>query len=92
MKKAPSQIARALRALKNAHRLGLLRGVFVLPGPHACKAAIEQFSAVYPGDKLPDLPLAKCDRERCECRYHPIGTDKLRVLDLNGEPPSKSRH
>ena len=92
MKKAPSQIARALRALKNAHRLGLLRGVFVLPGRNACDAAIEQFSAVYPGDDLPDLPLAQCTCENCDCRYHPIGSDQLGVLNLTGEPPSKSRH
>ena len=92
MKKAPSQMARALRAFKNAHRLGLLRGVFVLPGSNACDAAIEQFSAVYSVDNLPELPLAQCTCEHCDCKYHLIGSDKLRNLDLTGESPSKSRH
>lgn len=49
MHKDSSQIARMLSALKDAQRLGLLRGVFILPGRDACAAAVEQFSAIYTG-------------------------------------------
>ena len=92
MRKAPSQIARSLRALKNAQRLGLLRGVRVLPGRNACEAAVAQFGVEYSGNTVPHLPLAQCTRDHCECRYVPIGSDQLRALDATGKSPSKSHH
>jgi hypothetical protein len=42
MHKTPSQIARWLRALQNARKLGLLRSVRIEPGPGACEAAQSQ--------------------------------------------------
>ena len=92
MRKTPSQIARSLRALKNAHRLGLLRGVRILPGRDACEAALTQFGVEYSGNAVPHLPLAQCTRERCECKYVPIGSDQFRRLDATGKSPSKSPH
>ena len=92
MRKTPSQIARALRTLKNAQRLGLLRGVRVLPGRNACEAAIAQFGVEYSGNTVPHLPLAQCTRDRCECEYVPIGSDKLRQLNSTGKSSPKSSH
>ena len=79
MHRSPSQIARALRALRNAHRLGLLRGVRILPGRGACEAVLAQFGREYPANTVPHLPLPQCTRDRCECKYVPIGSKKLRA-------------
>jgi hypothetical protein len=81
MHKDSSQIARMLSALKDAQRLGLLRGVFILPGRDACAAAVEQFSAIYTGDTVPSLPLAQCTCDRCDCNYLPIGCGALNRTD-----------
>jgi hypothetical protein len=86
MHRSPSQIARALRALRNAHRLGLLRGVRILPGRDACEAVLAQFGNEYPGNTLPHLPLPQCTRDRCECKYVPIGSKKFRRLRATGKP------
>lgn len=80
MHKSPSQIARSLRALRNAHRLGLVHGVRILPGRDACEAVLAQFGIEYPGDTVPHLPLRRCTRDRCECKYVPIGSEKFRRL------------
>ena len=92
MRKTPSQVARSLRALKNAQRLGLLRGVRVLPGRNACDAALAQFGVNYSGNTVPHLPLAQCTRDHCECKYVAVGSDQLRALDATGKSPSKSHH
>jgi hypothetical protein len=92
MRKTPSQIARALRTLKNAQRLGLLRSVRVLPGRDACEATLAQFGVEYSGNTVPDLPLAQCTSDHCDCKYVPIGSDQLRRLDATGKSPSKSQH
>jgi hypothetical protein len=92
MHKSPLQIARALRTLKNAQRLGLLRAVRVLPGRNACEAALAQTDVEYSGNTVPHLPLAQCTRDHCECKYVPVGSDQLRTLDLTGKSPSKSGH
>jgi hypothetical protein len=92
MHKTPSQIARALRALRNAHRLGLLRGVRVLPGRDACEAVLAQFGSEYPGNALPDLPLSQCTCDHCECKYVPVGSDKFHRLDATGKSSSKPPH
>ncbi len=92
MRKTPSQIARSLRALKNAHRLGLLRGVRILPGRDACEAALAQFGVEYSGSTVPHLPLAQCTRALCECKYAPIGSDQFRRLYATGKSSSKSPH
>ena len=86
MHRSPSQIARALRALRNAHRLGLLRGVRILPGRDACEAVQAQFGSEYPGNTVPHLPLPQCTRDRCECKYVPIGSKKFRRLRATGKP------
>lgn len=80
MHKSPSQIARSLRAFRNAHRLGLLRGVRILPGRDACEAVLGQFGREYPGNTVPRLPLRRCTRNRCECKYVAIGSEKFRRL------------
>jgi hypothetical protein len=92
MHKTPSQIARSLRGLRNAHRLGLLRGVRVVLGRDACEAALAQFGAEYPGNNLPNLPLAQCSRDQCECKYVPIGSDKFHQLGAIGKSSSKPPH
>lgn len=92
MHKYPSQIARALRALKNSQKLGLLRGVRILPGRAACAAALAQFGVEYSGNSVPGLPLAECTHDRCECEYVPIGSDKLRQLNSLGKSSPKSPH
>jgi hypothetical protein len=92
MHKTPSQVARALRALKNAQRLGLLRGVSILPGRNACEAAIAQFGIDYSGNTVPHLPLAQCTRDHCECKYVPVGSAQLHALDAAGKSPSKPQH
>jgi hypothetical protein len=89
MHKKPSQIARSLRAFRNANRLGLLRSVRISPGPGACEAAQSQSGVEYVGTVVPRLPLAQCTRDHCECTYIPIGTEKLRQLDVNGKPSPK---
>ena len=81
MHKNPLQIARALRALRNSQRLGLLRGVRILPGREACASVLAQFGVEYSGNSVPYLPLGQCTHDRCECEYVPIGSDKLRQLN-----------
>ncbi len=89
MHKTPSQIARSLRALRNAQRLGLLRGVRILPGREACEAVVAQFGTEYSTKNLPSLPLALCTRDQCDCKYVPVGSDKFRRLNVIEKPPSK---
>lgn len=45
MYKTPAQIARTLRAFRNAHRLELLRSVCVSPGRRACDAGRLQYDS-----------------------------------------------
>ena len=88
----PKQIARSLRALRNADRLGLVRGVRILPGPNACEAVVKQFASEYPANAMPSLPLPQCTGDRCQCKYVPIGSEKFRRLCATEKPPSKSLH
>jgi hypothetical protein len=90
MHKTPKDIARSLRAFRNAHRLGLLRCVRILPGKHACEAALAQDKMEYLGNAVPRLPLAQCTRAYCECDYVPTGTEKLQRMDAN-RPKERSR-
>jgi hypothetical protein len=90
MHKTPKQIARSLRAFRNAHRLGLLRSVRISPGPDACEAARSLYGVEYLGIVVPRLPLAQCTRDHCECQYVPNGSEKLRRLRATGKPLSKS--
>ena len=92
MPKSPSQIARSLRALHNADRLGLVRGVRILPGPNACEAVVKQFASEYPANAMPSLPLPQCTNDRCQCKYVPIGSEKFRRLCATEKPPLKSLH
>ena len=86
MHKTPSQIARALRALRNAHRRGLLRGVRILPGRDACEAVLAQFGSEYPGNTVLHLPLPQCTRAKCECKYVPIGKKSNPCIGTTGKP------
>ena len=92
MPKSPSQIARSLRALRNADRLGLVRGVRILPGPNACEAVVKQFASEYPANAMPSLPLPQCTSDRCQCKYVPVGSEKFRRLCAAEKLPSKSLH
>jgi len=92
MPKSPSQIARSLRALHNADRLGLVRCVRILPGPNACEAVVKQFASEYPANAMPSLPLPQCTNDRCQCKYVPIGSEKFRRLCATEKPPSKLLH
>jgi hypothetical protein len=89
MHKAPAQIARSLRAFRNAYRLGLLRSVVICPGPDACEEAKSQRDVEYLGNVVPRLPLARCTCDYCECDYSPIGSDRLQRLNANRKLPSK---
>jgi hypothetical protein len=89
MHKTPKQIAHSLRAFRNAHRLGLMRSVRILPGPDACEAARSQYGIEYLGNVVPRLPLAQCPCDYCECKYVPIGSEQLRRLHVSGKPLSK---
>ena len=91
MHKRPSQIARSLRAFRQAHRFGLLRGVRILPGPIPCAGVIGQFGGEYPGNKVPRLPLRRCTRNRCECKYVAIGSEKFRRLPTTKPTPENLR-
>lgn len=86
MHKSPKDIARSLRAFRNAHRLGLLRCVRIVPGNYACEAALAQHETEYSGGAVPRLPFSQCTRVHCECKYVPIGTEKLRRMDGNEVP------
>jgi hypothetical protein len=92
MHKTPSQIARSLHALRNAQRLGLLRGVRILPGRDACEAVVAQFGIDYSDGNAPSLPLAQCTRDHCNCRYILVGSDKFRQLNVTRKPSSKLSH
>jgi hypothetical protein len=91
MHKRPSQIARSLRAFRRAHRFGLLRGVRILPGPIPCAGVIGLFGSEYPGNKVPRLPLRRCTRNRCECKYVAIGSEKFRRLPTTKPAPENLR-
>jgi hypothetical protein len=80
MPKPPAQIARALRAFRNAHRLGLLREIQIVPGTGACAAARAQRKVAYLGGHVPRLPLPRCTAKHCLCDYTTVATDKLRPL------------
>ena len=92
MHQTPKQIARSLRAFRNAHKLGLLRCVVIVPGRDPCDAVAVQEGREYRGNVLPRLPLAQCTRARCECNYAPTGTDKLRQLDARDMAARTRRH
>ena len=89
MHKTPKHVARSLRAFRNAHRLGLLRSVRILPGSDACEAARSQYGVEYLGDVVPRLPLARCTRHHCDCKYVPVGSEQLCQLDATEKPSSK---
>jgi hypothetical protein len=80
MHKAPAQIARSLRAFRNAHRLGLLRSVRISPAADACEAARSRQDIEYTGNVVPRLPLAECTRGICTCKYIPSGSSRLHRL------------
>lgn len=91
MYKTPAQIARSLRAFRNAHRMGLLRSVRISPGHNACKAALSQTHVEYMGNAVPRLPLSACTRAKCECTYVPVGGGKLmdRLRAIAGTPSGR---
>jgi hypothetical protein len=89
MHKSPKEIARSLRAFRNAHRLNLLRCVRIAPGDAACDVARSQAGTEYLGDVVPRLPLAQCTRARCECNYEPVGSGRLDQLNANRKSSAK---
>ena len=89
MHKSPKEIARSLRAFRNAHRLNLLRCIRIAPGDGACDAARSQVGVEYLGGVVPRLPLAQCTRARCECDYVPVGSKGLDRLNVNKRSPVK---
>lgn len=91
MHKTPSQIARSLRALQRAQKLGLLRSVRITPGPKACEAAESQRDIEYLGGTVPRLPLIRCTSVHCECDYQPVGSDLLRRLNVNKKPSRRKK-
>ena len=93
MRKTPSQIARSLRALKNAQRLGLLRGVRILPGRNACEAAVAQFGVDYSGNAVPHLPLAECTQISVNAStFLSAVTNFVGYMQLQSRRPSRPIH
>ena len=86
MHKSSKEIARSLRAFRNAHRLRLLRCVRITPGRSACEAVYSQAGVEYLGNGVPRLPLPQCTRTRCECNYEPVGSNQLKQLNVNRKP------
>jgi hypothetical protein len=80
MHKAPAQIARSMRAFRNAHRLGLVRHVRISPGRDACEAVRTLCTIEYPGNAVPRLPLGQCTAVQCKCKYQPVASAKLRRM------------
>ena len=91
MHKTPKDIARSLRAFKNAHKLGLLRGVRIVPGHKGCEAARAQNNTEYLGSAVPRLPLAECTCEFCRCDYQPRGSKLLQQLNVAKRQPAKAK-
>ena len=88
--KSPKDIARSLRAFKNARKLGWLRGVRIVPGPESCEAARAQQNIEYLGSNVHQLPLAECTLELCACAYQPCGSELLQRLNVAGRQPKKT--
>ena len=86
MHRTPTQIARSLRAFRNAHRQGLLRSVRIAPGSNACHAVQSQQGIEYSGDVVPRLPLPECTLAKCHCKYVPSGSSRLRRLVAGKKP------
>ena len=89
MHKSPKEIARSLRAFRNAHRLNLLRCVRIAPGDGACDAARSQVGVVVSGWRRAAFASAQCTRARCECDYVPVGSRGLDRLNVNKKSPVK---
>ena len=89
MSGTPRQIARSLRAFGNAQRLGLLRHVRISPGQGACETARTLHVIEFPGSAVPRLPLAQCTSDKCECKYAPVGSAKLRRLHTTRNSPPR---
>ena len=63
---------RALANCRNAARLGLLRGVEIVPS-EGCSVSWVQRGSLYPVATVPSLPLAGCGRSPCcACSYAPL--------------------
>ena len=77
MHKTPKEIARSLRALKRAHKLGLLHHVRITPGESACEASQLQRGVAYIGSAVPKLPLEDCSQMQCDCDYAPVGNQGI---------------
>ncbi len=52
-----------------ASRARSFHGVSLKPGPDACAAVHTVIDRRYLSNDAPALPLAGCNRERCECTY-----------------------
>jgi hypothetical protein len=62
---------RALESYRNAVKLGVLKGVEILPGP-GCPVSEAQMDVVYTIESVPALPLTGCNRSPCYgCCYSP---------------------
>ena len=48
---------------------GKHRGVSIRPGQQSCAAAQQLKDKRFLAGEAPTLPLAGCDREKCDCRY-----------------------
>lgn len=48
---------------------GKHRGVSIRPGRQSCAAAQQLKDKRFLAGEAPALPLAGCDREKCDCRY-----------------------
>jgi len=79
MHKSPNQIARSLRAFRNAHRRW----------PDACDAARSQDGVEYMGMSF-RVYRSPGVRGQCDCKYVPSGTDHLHRLDAAQKSGTRS--
>lgn len=69
------QLEREIKHLQNSNKLGVLKGVEILPGP-GCAIAEAQRDRLYTLENLPALPLPGCDRSPCcACCYSGVSKD-----------------
>ena len=54
---------------KSQASAGAFHAVSITPGANACRAAVEVTGVRFLSRQAPKLPLSRCDKARCGCRY-----------------------
>ena len=91
MHKSPKQIARSLRAFRNAYRLGWLRSVRILPRPGACEARGHNTALSIWVILFPVCRSLNARSTIVNANMYLQASGKLRRLYATGKPSSKLR-